>query len=73
MSIAETEFVFVGGHFLARDENVFTLFEGHVPTAAGGAAAAQPQVRPRCAAGAPAPCLRCRVCMRLSCLSWGLY
>ncbi|EFN51489.1 hypothetical protein CHLNCDRAFT_37352 [Chlorella variabilis] len=41
---AETDFVFVGGHFLARDENVFTLFEGQEP-GAGGAAAAQQQVR----------------------------
>lgn len=38
------DFVFVGGHFLARDENVFTLFEGQEPGAAA-AQAAVPQAR----------------------------
>ncbi|KAL4855450.1 hypothetical protein ACK3TF_003986 [Chlorella vulgaris] len=37
-----TDFVFVGGHFLARDENVFTIFEGQEP-GAGSAAAVQPR------------------------------
>lgn len=27
-SLDEVDFVFVGGHFLARDENIFTLFSG---------------------------------------------
>ena len=39
-----TDFVFVGGHFLARDENIFTLFQGGESAAA--AAAAAPQVQP---------------------------
>lgn len=39
--MASCDFVFVGGHFLARDENVFTLFEGQE---AAAATAAVPQV-----------------------------
>lgn len=42
--MASSDFVFVGGHFLARDENVFTLFEGQEPGSAA-ATAAVPQVR----------------------------
>ena len=42
--LSATDFVFVAGHFLARDENVFTLFEGQEPGAGGSAAVAQ-QVR----------------------------
>ena len=34
--VAETDFVLVAGHFLARDENIFTLFEGHRYFPAGG-------------------------------------
>lgn len=33
--ISDTDFVLVAGHFLARDENVFTLFEGHRSLALG--------------------------------------
>lgn len=44
VDMASSDFVFVGGHFLARDENVFTLFEGQEPGSAA-ATAAVPQVR----------------------------
>lgn len=32
--ISRVDFILVAGHFLARDENVFTFFEGHQPGAA---------------------------------------
>ncbi|PSC73982.1 Alpha,alpha-trehalose-phosphate synthase [UDP-forming] 1 [Micractinium conductrix] len=35
--VEQTEFVMVAGHFLARDENVFTLFEGGEPNSSGSA------------------------------------
>eukprot|EP00887_Chlorella_sp_A99_P006845 scaffold2.g6845.t1 len=34
--LGQPDFVFVGGHFLARDENVFTLFEGQAAGVDGG-------------------------------------
>jgi trehalose 6-phosphate synthase/phosphatase len=43
--ISDVDFVLVAGHFLARDENVFTLFEGQQP-AGGVAPPEQPAERP---------------------------
>ena len=58
--LADTDFVFVGGHFLARDENVFTLFEGQEPGAGGGSGGA-PQVRLMAGGGRPPACVHARL------------
>lgn len=46
MDLRELEFVLVAGHFLARDENIFTIFEGEGGQEGGGSAAADEAVVP---------------------------
>jgi trehalose 6-phosphate synthase/phosphatase len=42
--ISSTDFVLVAGHFLARDENVFTLYEGQKALPSGGGADSNPTI-----------------------------
>jgi len=45
------DFVLVAGHFLARDENIFTFFEGRLPSEADGGADGLTTFPPRAPAG----------------------
>ncbi len=45
------DFVLVAGHFLARDENIFTFFEGRLPSEADGGADGLASFPPRAGSG----------------------